>query len=62
MTLIAVLPFPAFECWTNHCLMTNPDFSPAFEAKQPRWFWMLGLLPRTPQAYPLRYVEEAEEA
>ncbi len=40
----------------------SPDFSPAFEAKQPRWYCMLGLRLKTPQTYPLRYVEETEGA
>ncbi len=31
----------------------SPDFSPAFEAKPPRWFCMRGLRLKTPQTYPL---------
>ncbi len=41
---------------------SSPDFSPSFVAKPPRWFWMRGLRPKTPQAYPLRYDEEADGA
>ena len=38
------------------------DFSPAFEAKWARWHCVLDLRLKTPQAYPLRYVEEADGA
>ncbi len=40
----------------------SPDFSPAFEAKRARWYCVLGLRLKTPQTYPLRYVEETDGA
>ncbi len=43
-------------------VLLNPNFSPAFVARQRKWLWLQGLRPRLPQAYPLRYVEEADGA
>jgi hypothetical protein len=36
----------------------SPDFSPGVVAKRRRGVWIRGLRPRTPQAYPGRYVED----